>query len=78
MELDAQLVANGIDFDDEPYAQLVSDELASGAAEWRPLFQLPNDDDLGVAFGYLDRLYIWIRDDDLRAARFDGVRAFVR
>ena len=77
MELDAELLAHGIEFD-EPYPQLPSDELASGAADWRLLFQLSNDDELGVALGYLDRLFMWIRDEDLRAHRFDGVRAFLR
>ena len=78
MELDAQLVANGIDLDDEPYTHPRIDELSPGAAGWRLLLQLSSDDELGVELDYLERLFVWIRDEDLRAGRFDRVRAFVR
>ena len=78
MELDAELLESGIDFEAEPYAHLQYDDLAPAAAEWRLLLQLSNDDELGVALGYLDRVFVWIRDEDLRAGRFDRVRAFVR
>jgi hypothetical protein len=78
MELDAQLVAHGIDLDDEPYASPRTDELSPGAADWRLLLQLSSDDEVGVELDYLERLFVWIRDEDLRSGRFDRVRAFVR
>lgn len=79
MELDAQLVGNGVDLmGAEGYTDPRVDELEPGAASWRLLFQLSSDNDLGVSLGYLGRLYVWIREDDLRAGRFDDVRAFVR
>jgi uncharacterized protein YwqG len=78
MELDAQLVAHGIDLDDEPYTNPRTDELSPGAADWRLLLQLSADDELGVELDYLERLFVWIRDEDLRIGRFDRVRAFVR
>lgn len=58
------------------------DPLPPGAEEddasaWQLLFQLSGDDALGVSFGPYARLLIWIRKDDLRAGRFDGVRATI-
>lgn len=79
MELEAQLVANGIDLNTgERYFHPRIGELESGAADWRLLFQLSTDDELGVAFGWYGRLYVWIRDEDLRAGRFGMIRAFAR
>lgn len=78
MELDAQLVSHGIDLEEEPFAHPRYDELSPGAADWRLLLQLSSDDGAGIEFGYYERLFIWIRDEDLRASRFDRVRAFVR
>jgi hypothetical protein len=78
MELDAELVSKGVDLDDEPYADPRIEALSAGAADWRLLFQLSSDDELGVTFGSYERLFVWIREDDLRAGRFDEVRAFVR
>jgi hypothetical protein len=54
-------------------------ELEGGDADaWRLLAQLSADDRLGVTFGHDERLFVWIRADDLGAHRFDRVRAFVR
>ena len=78
MELDAQLVAHGIELDDEPYTDPRTDELSPGAADWRLLLQLSSDDELGVELDYLERLFVWIRDEDLHTGRFDRVRAFIR
>lgn len=79
MELEAQLVSHGLDLSTgEHYLDPRAEELEPGAAEWRLLLQLSSDADLGVAFGWYERLFIWIRDADLRARRFDNVRAFVR
>jgi uncharacterized protein YwqG len=76
MELDAELVSSGIDVD--PYRHPFADGVVPAAADWRLLFQLSSDEELAVALGYFERLYVWIREDDLRAGRFDDVRAFVR
>jgi uncharacterized protein YwqG len=79
MWLDAELVARGVDLTSaDRFADPRIDELQRAAPTWRLLFQLSSDDDLGVSLGYYGRLYVWIREDDLRAGRFDGVRAFVR
>jgi hypothetical protein len=42
-------------------------------AEWRLLLQLDSDDELGWCWGDVGTLYFWIREDDLRARRFDRV-----
>jgi uncharacterized protein YwqG len=78
MELDAQLVSHGVDLEEEPYAHPHYENLAPGAADWRLLLQLSSDDDAAISLGYFERLFIWIRDEDLRNGRFDRVRAFVR
>jgi uncharacterized protein YwqG len=80
MEADCQLVTNGIDLNaGERYFDPRVPELEAGADRWRLLLQVSSDDDLGASFGYpVGRLYVWIRDEDLRAARFDDVWAFVR
>lgn len=48
-------------------------ELAERAREWRLLFQLDTDDDAGMMWGDVGRLYFWIREDSLRAQRWDDV-----
>jgi uncharacterized protein YwqG len=75
MELDAELVSQGIDLEAD---EQDVDELEARAAHWRLLLQVSSDDDLGVSLGYYERLYVWVRDDDLSAARFQHARAFVR
>ena len=79
MELDAHLVANGVDLSTgAAYADPRVEELEPGAADWQLLFQLSSDADIGLTLGYYERLTIWIREADLRLGRFDGVRAFAR
>jgi hypothetical protein len=80
MQVDAQLAFHGIDLNsgERWYHPRVA-ELEPGAKDWRLLLQLSTDDALGIQLGYpLGRLYAWIREDDLRAGRFDDVWAFIR
>ena len=80
MHVDAQLAANGIDLNsgERWYHPRVA-ELEQSANDWRLLLQLSTDDALGIQLGYpLGRLYAWIREDDLRAGRFDDVWSFIR
>ncbi len=71
MELDAELVANGIDLEDEPFAHVLHEELAAGADEWILLLQVSNDDGLALDLGEANRLFVWMRRADLSAGRFD-------
>ncbi len=48
MELDAELVARGIDLDDEPFAYDLHEEQAAGADDWILLLQVSNDDAAGT------------------------------
>ena len=79
MGADAELVSHGIDVDaGDHYLDPRAEELEARAGEWQLLLELSRDDDAGVTLGHGERLYVWIRERDLRAARFDDVRAFVR
>ena len=45
-------------------------KLEAGARDWRLLFQVESDGNAKMMWGDAGRLYFWIRDEDLRAARF--------
>lgn len=49
--------------------------LRAGASEWRLLLQIDSDDNAGMMWGDVGRLYVWIRRDDLK--RRDFSRAWV-
>lgn len=72
MELECQLVANGVncgspDAFDTPRAR----HLAAGAADWQLLLQLDSDTAPGFEWCDVGLLYFWIRRQDLAAQRFD-------
>lgn len=72
MQLECQLVANGIDVGGpEGYEDPRRAELEPGALSWRLLFQLDSEESAGMMWGDLGRLYFWIRDEDLANRRFD-------
>jgi uncharacterized protein YwqG len=78
VEIDCELATTGVDADDDStyYDERVDHE--AQAREWRLLLQISADDTLGTPRDDFDRLYICIRDEDLRAGRFDGVWAIRR
>ena len=39
--------------------------------DWRLLMQIDTDDDADMMWGDAGMIYFWIRDQDLRARRFD-------
>jgi uncharacterized protein YwqG len=72
MELECQLVTHGIDCGSPSgYQDPRAAALASGQAEWRLLLQLDSDDAAEMTWGDAGRLYVWIREQDLRARRFE-------
>jgi uncharacterized protein DUF1963 len=67
MRLECQLVTHGLYCgDDVAWKSARGAELAPGAPEWRLLFQMDSDDDVGVMWGDCGLIYYWIRESDLR------------
>jgi uncharacterized protein YwqG len=79
MELEAQLVSNGLycgtsaGWDDPRAAQL-----APGARDWRLLLQIDSDGDAEMMWGDLGRLYVWMREQDMRSGTFDAAWLIVQ
>ncbi|MHC4402544.1 MAG: DUF1963 domain-containing protein [Planctomycetota bacterium] len=49
-------------------------ELEKGAADWQLLLQIDSDEDnAGMMWGDMGRLYFWIRRDDLKKQAFGNV-----
>ncbi|PTL77667.1 YwqG family protein [Vitiosangium sp. GDMCC 1.1324] len=70
--LEAQLVSHGLYCgDSRGYSSPKARKLESGASEWNLLWQVASDDASGFMWGDLGNLYLLIRDQDLRARRFD-------
>jgi uncharacterized protein YwqG len=72
MQLECQLVTHGL-FCGDPsgYRDPRAARLAPGAADWRLLFQVDSQDEAGMMWGDVGRLYYWIRHEDLRAGRWE-------
>jgi uncharacterized protein YwqG len=72
MELECELATNGINAGGpEGYADPRVAKLRQSAADWRLLLQLDSDDDLNWMWGDVGRLYVWCRETDLSARRFE-------
>ncbi len=71
--LEAQLVAHGLRLaDEEAWATPEVKQLEPGAAEWSLLWQVGSDEEtLGFMWGDTGNLFVLIRDEDLRARRFE-------
>jgi len=71
MELECHLASKGIPY---PLRKKEADRveaLEAAARDWRLLFQVESDGNAKMMWGDAGRLYFWIRDEDLRAARFE-------
>ncbi|HZU19832.1 MAG TPA: DUF1963 domain-containing protein [Gaiellaceae bacterium] len=77
VELDCQLASSGIDAADVMRYYELRDEHEAGARRWRLLLQVTADETIRLGEGG-ERLFVCIRDDDLRAGRFDEVWALLR
>lgn len=72
--LKAQLVSNGIDCGDgKGYETGEARGLNAGAADWLLLLQLDSEDEAGMMWGDVGRLYFMIHKADLDDRRFDKV-----
>src|SRR5207237_9359266 len=78
LELDCQLASAGVDAGDVGlYFESRADHEAQ-ARSWRLLLQVSADDSLATPEGSFDRLFVCIRDADLRAGNLDGAWALLR
>jgi uncharacterized protein YwqG len=78
VELDCELAAAGIDADDyETYFER-REQHEAPARDWRLLLQISSDDDLAPPWDSFGRLYVCIREDDLRGANLDAAWALLR
>lgn len=74
MQLEAQLVFNGLYCGDSSgYEDERRKELEPGAADWQLLLQIDSDDNAGMMWGDVGRIYYWIREQDLQKKNFENV-----
>lgn len=74
MDLESQLVSNGIYLGDATgYNDSKIKDLEQGRYEWILLLQLDSDDDTGMMWGDLGKLYFWIKKEDLKNKNFNNV-----
>lgn len=74
MQLQCQLVTNGIYCGNSTgYEDPRREELEAGAGQWQLLFQVSSEEDLGMMWGDMGRLYFWITEESLNARDFDKV-----
>lgn len=72
MATECQLVTNGLYCGDESgYKDSRAESLQPGWRDWRLLLQIDTDDNAGMMWGDVGRLYFWMRQRDLQAARFE-------
>jgi uncharacterized protein YwqG len=80
MQTECQLVTNGLFCGDASgYEDPRADALRPGAAEWRLLLQLDSEfEPQEVLWGDAGRIYFWMREADLAAARTDAAWAMLQ
>jgi uncharacterized protein YwqG len=72
METECQLVTNGIFCGlPEGYTSRKAMRLRPGAADWRLVLQIASDERVGFEWGDSGKLYVWMREQDIHARRFD-------
>jgi uncharacterized protein YwqG len=72
MELECQLASNGVYVGTaEEYTTPRAKQLAAGASDWCLLAQIDSDEDLGLMWEDVGRIYWWLRHQDASAGRVD-------
>jgi uncharacterized protein YwqG len=73
MELECQLVTNGLYCGDETgYNDPRRPQLEKGMGDWNLLLQIDSEEDkTGMMWGDAGRLYFWIKEQDLKNLNFD-------
>lgn len=73
MELECEYVTHNIYCGTpEGYKIAKARGLDKNAAHWTLLLQVDSNEDLGMEWGDMGRLYLWITDEDLAARRFEN------
>ncbi len=73
MQLEAQLVSNGLYCGDESgYEDPRAADLRDGAVDWRLLLQIDSDDAAGMMWGDAGRLYFWMTEDAIERRDWDS------
>ena len=72
--LESQLVTNGLYCGDQTgYMDPRAKELEKGVSDWILLFQVDSDDNAGMMWGDVGRIYFNIKKDDLKNCNFDNI-----
>lgn len=73
MELECQLVTHGLYCGDSTgYEDPRRETLQEGASDWKLLLQIDSDDDAGMMWGDVGRIYFWLRETDLQEQHFEN------
>ena len=78
MQLDCQLVSNGLSVGARWQAGPRRDALEPGASDWRLLLRVDTDENAGMQWGDLGSLYYWIKRSSLKSRSFDDVWLFLQ
>ncbi|HRA07859.1 MAG TPA: YwqG family protein [Propionicimonas sp.] len=72
MQLECQLVTNGLNCGDSTgYNDPRAQALQAGASQWRLLMQVDSQEQAGMMWGDVGRLYYWVKDSDLAGRDWD-------
>lgn len=75
MQLECQLVSHGLYCGDSSgYQDPRAAELEPGAVEWRLLLQIDSEDDAGMMWGDVGRIYYWMHRQDLANRNWEKAR----
>lgn len=73
MELECEYVTQGINSGTpEGYQTAKSKGLDKNAGRWNLLMQVDSNEDIGMMWGDLGRIYLWITSEDLEARKFEN------
>jgi uncharacterized protein YwqG len=79
MQLECHLVSHGLYCGTSTgYNDPRAAALEPGAAEWRLLLQIDSEDDAGMMWGDVGRIYYWIHRDALAARRWQQARLILQ
>lgn len=74
MKLECQLVSNGLYCGDgSGYLDSRRSEIEEGANDWKLLLQIDSEQEIGMCWGDVGRLYFWITSSNLKESKFDEV-----